>query len=591
MADNLDVRLRLQNARRFSSDSKRAAKDVDRIGDAADRTKRDAREAGSALRGIGAAGKFGFRGIGRLIGAAGGIYALGRGIRFVASEYTESARAGAQTDAVIKSTGRAAGISRSHVEGLAGALSRKAAIDDELIQSGANVLLTFKQIRNEAGRGNKMFDRATAAALDLSVAFGKDMRSSSVMVGKALNDPIKGITALNRVGVTFSEKQKEQVAALVESGDKLGAQKIIIKELESQVKGSAKAQAQPMDRLKVGWANLAESVGRLAAPAVNRGISKAADMVADLEDSLMPIWERGDLGFEEKMERSLPLVEKTFKKAKVGEALGDAVEAGAPIIADAMATAAPRAAKSFVNAFQNAGPWGKLATAAFLTHKLGGFRGAGGWAAGRFADRFGKRLSLTSIFRRTARQGAAAGSAEAIGTMTGQGAGSLSMWAARRERGFTRVGRGIGMFIGRGIVVGVIAGIALFGPEIKRFFQGVVDDALGDIDLSWGPFDLHPDIAGGIGGFRFPDFGGGGGGGRTHLRGLPDFAAPLRGGGGKHPRRRGPGAHTSSLPVRSLGGADAGGPIVIELQHTTFLDGEVVAKNSAKHIRRRRASK
>jgi hypothetical protein len=241
-----------------------------------------------------------------------------------------------------------------------------------------------------------------------------------------------------------------------------------------------------------------------------------------------------------------------------------------------------------VNAFQNAGPWGKLATAAFLTHKLGGFRGAGGWAAGRFADRFGKRLSLTSIFKRTARQGAAAGSAEAVGIMAGQGAGSLSMWARRREPAFTRVGRGIGMFIGRGIVVGVIAGIALFGPEIKRFLQGLVDDAIGDIDLSWGPFDLHPNIGGGLGNLRLPDLGdGGGGGGGGRLRGLPDFAAPLR--PRARPRRRSPGAHTSSLPVRgSAAGVTGDGDIVIN--NVTTLDGEVVAKSVNRVVRRMRAA-
>ena len=30
----------------------------------------------------------------------------------------------------------------------------------------------------------------------MSVALGKDMKSSAIQVGKALNDPIKGVTAL-----------------------------------------------------------------------------------------------------------------------------------------------------------------------------------------------------------------------------------------------------------------------------------------------------------------------------------------------------------------------------------------------------------
>jgi hypothetical protein len=577
MADDLDVRLRLQNARRFSSDTKRAAKDVDRIGDAADRTKRDAREAGTALRGIGAAGRRGFSGIGRILGAAGGIYALSRGIRSVAEEYTEAARSGAQTDAVIRSTRGVAGLTRTEVEGLAAALSRKAAIDDELIQSGANVLLTFKEIRNEAGRGNKIFDRATAAALDLSVAFGKDMRSSSVLVGKALNDPVKGLTALTRVGVAFTDQQTEQVKALVESGDKLGAQRIIIRELESQVKGSAKAQAQPMDKLRVGWANLQESIGRLAAPAVNKGIQKAADLVGDLEESLAPIWERGDLAFEEKMERSLPRIEKAFEKAEVGEGLGKAVEAGVPIIADAMAAASPRAAKAFVTGFKNAGPWGQLLTVAFLTQKMGGFRAAGSWGARAFMDRFGPRLTLKSIFRTAATEGAAAGSTAAASTMAGEGAGSLAMANTRKARGFRRAGRIAGRFIGFGIAAGAIAAFldSDFRDQIEEELSGWANDVFGlfggdPLAPSSGPsmtegqrlMDENP-------GFRF--------------HGKPKVPR------NRNPIGRKPKARAQSLPVRSVGSSLDGGEWV-GIPWQINLDKEVLAKGTAKAVRRRKAS-
>lgn len=551
--DSIDIRMRLRDARRFSTDAKRTAKDVDRIGAAADRTKRDAREASTALRGIGAAGRRGFGGIGRIIGAVGGVYALSRGIRSVATQYTEAARAGAQTDAVIKSTGGVAGITRTRVEGLAAALSRKAAVDDELIQSGENVLLTFKDIRNEAGKGNKIFDRATTAALDLSVAFGKDMRSSSVMVGKALNDPIKGLTALTRVGVGFSAQQTEQVKSLVESGDKLGAQKIIIKELESQVKGSAKAQAQPMDRLKVGWENLQESIGRLAAPAVNRGIKQAAALVGDLEEALSPIWERGDLGFEEKMERSMPLVEKAFANAKVGDGLAKAVEAGIPIIANAAAQASPRAAKAFVTGFKNAGPWGQLITLAFLTHKLGGFSAAGSWAARRFTERFG-------------------------GTLGGTGRGSLGGAMDRQKGAFSRAGTKVGRAFGVAAAVAAVAEIWIHRDEIENAFSDIANDFFG----MFGGDPLAPS----------------GGPSMTPNQRLmdenPGFVAP----GVPKKRRRGRhpigpsskgSAHTQSLPVRARGSA-AGGDEWVAFPFVVQLENEVLAKGTAKAVRRARAA-
>jgi hypothetical protein len=97
-------------------------------------------------------------------------------------------------------------------------LSNKAAIDDETIQKGLNLLLTFRDIRNEAGKGNDVFNQTAKAAVDMSSAFtaaGKNMSVSDAMlqIGKAVNDPEKGMSRLTRVGVTFTKQQQDQVKA------------------------------------------------------------------------------------------------------------------------------------------------------------------------------------------------------------------------------------------------------------------------------------------------------------------------------------------------------------------------------------------
>lgn len=169
------------------------------------------------------------------------------GAAFVAYKELASAEAvAAQTEAAIKSTGGAANVTAGHVERLGTQLSRLSGYDDELIKSGANLLLTFKNVHNEAGRGNDIFDRATRSALNLSVAGFGDLSSTSKMLGKALNDPVLGMTALTRAGVTFSQAQKDTIKALVESGDTLGAQKLILREVESQVGGSARAYGETL---------------------------------------------------------------------------------------------------------------------------------------------------------------------------------------------------------------------------------------------------------------------------------------------------------------------------------------------------------
>ena len=189
----------------------------------------------------------------------------------------ESARIGRETERVIRTTGASAWTSAAQVSALAGAISEKTGADDEAIQSGANLLLTFTRVQNAAGEGNDVFDQATQAALDMSTALGTDMSSSAVQLGKALNDPIKGITALTRSGVSFTEQQRTQITAMVEAGDILGAQKVILGELQTEFGGAAEAAGTPLDKLKVKVGNLQEAIGGALIPIV----STAATVIGD----------------------------------------------------------------------------------------------------------------------------------------------------------------------------------------------------------------------------------------------------------------------------------------------------------------------
>ena len=204
-----------------------------------------------------------------IAGAFAGIQ-IGGFLKGAVEEAAESAKIGRVTEQTIKATGAAAKVTADQVGALATSLSNKTAVDDELVQTGANLLLTFKNIRNEAGKNNNIFDKATAAALDLSAGGFGSVESASVMLGKALNDPIKGVTALGRVGVTFTQQQKDQIKTLVESNDILGAQKVILGEVESQVGGLAEASADPMKKLQVQFGNLKESIGGALLPVITR---------------------------------------------------------------------------------------------------------------------------------------------------------------------------------------------------------------------------------------------------------------------------------------------------------------------------------
>lgn len=227
----------------------------------------------SAKSSSGAVGKLGA--VSGLV-AASGVAALGVGLALCVKESMAAQKVQAQTTAVIKSTGGAAGVSAEHVGKLAGQLRDMSGVDDEVVQSGENMLLTFTNIQNKVGKGNDVFDQATKATLDLSVAMGKDMQSSAILVGKALQDPIKGCTALRKVGVQLTDSQAALIKKMVESGDVMGAQKVILAELNREFGGSAAAAggtlAGKLEILKSKFGDLKQAIGDKLIPVLSQAV-------------------------------------------------------------------------------------------------------------------------------------------------------------------------------------------------------------------------------------------------------------------------------------------------------------------------------
>lgn len=217
---------------------------------------------------------------GRALAAAGVAAAAASFFKGAFSEARESAKVTRLTESAIKATGGAAKITAAQVADLASAISNKTGKDDEAIQSGQNMLLTFKNIQNAAGRNNDIFNQASTVLTDMVAAMNggevtqENMSKGAIQLGKALNDPIKGVGALSRVGVTFTDAQKEQIKTLVETGDTMGAQKIILAELKSEFAGAAKATSDPADRARVAWGNLQETIGTKLIPAFSGLIEK-----------------------------------------------------------------------------------------------------------------------------------------------------------------------------------------------------------------------------------------------------------------------------------------------------------------------------
>lgn len=191
------------------------------------------------------------------------------------NKFIEQEKAEAQLGATLKSTNNVIGLTAAQLKEMAKGLQSVTAYSDETIIGAENLLLTFTNI------GKDVFPQALETVLDMSTALGQDLKSSSIQLGKALQDPILGVTALRRVGVNFNEEAQKMIKNLVDTGRAGEAQAYILKELQTEFGGSARAARETLGgalaALKNSFGDLQESLG-----------AKFAPIIKDLADNLLP---------------------------------------------------------------------------------------------------------------------------------------------------------------------------------------------------------------------------------------------------------------------------------------------------------------
>lgn len=212
--------------------------------------------------------------LGKLAGAvAGGVL-----FKAVIDATVEQERVTKQLEQTLKATGNAAGLNKDQLLTMAAGMQQVTTYGDEAVIGAQNLLLTFKEI------GGDVFPRALEAVLDMSTTLGGDLKSSAIQLGKALNDPIKGVSALGEAGVQFTEQQRGTIKALVDSGRVADAQAIILAELEGQMGGTARAAR---DTLGGAISSLKNAFGDLLeGDAGGEGVKGATQSINELTNTL-----------------------------------------------------------------------------------------------------------------------------------------------------------------------------------------------------------------------------------------------------------------------------------------------------------------
>ena len=141
----------------------------------------------------------------------------------------------AKLNSVLQTTGAVAWTTTRELTDMARTLAHETGRTVDEVMSLQTTLIKFGTVTGEA------FDRATAAAVDMAAVMGKDLVSAANAIGRALEDPVQGLQMLNRQGIVFSASQRELIKTLMESGDQLGAQNLILGQLEGSFQGAAAA--------------------------------------------------------------------------------------------------------------------------------------------------------------------------------------------------------------------------------------------------------------------------------------------------------------------------------------------------------------
>lgn len=266
---------------------------------------------------------------------------LAVGIKDSFDQLTQGQAVVAQTKQRLADLGDSATVSAAHVADLAHELQGVSGTNQNVIQSAENVVLTFHSIQNEGDGLNAVFDRTTKAALDLSAAGFGDVTNTAKQLGKALEDPSVGMTALRRVGVTFTTAQVDVIKSLQQTGDLLDAQKLILDQVESKVGGAAAAYGNTLggqlDKAKASLLETGAAILQTLNPALT-GLAKGAASAATAFEALPPAVIAGVVAFG---------VLKLAIDSTIGQALIASITAAASNFADFFALIGTEGAAAF----------------------------------------------------------------------------------------------------------------------------------------------------------------------------------------------------------------------------------------------------
>ena len=162
-------------------------------------------------------------------------------------------------------------------------------VDAASITMTQSKLATFADLAKTAGVVDGAFDRATRAAIDLAATGFGSAESNAVMLGKALSDPERGLTALRRTGTLTTDQIDKIKAAFEQSGNRAEYMGNVLSAVERQVKGTAAATANGSERMSRAFEQLRDEIGKPLSDQFDRIAQGLIDQLPRLKEAAASI--------------------------------------------------------------------------------------------------------------------------------------------------------------------------------------------------------------------------------------------------------------------------------------------------------------
>ena len=186
----------------------------------------------------------------------------------------------------LKSTGRFTEAASAAMMDVSDSLEITTGVAGTLINEVIGLGLTFTNIPAQS------MDRFSEAALDMTAGMNQGqisaekLKTTTIMLGKALNDPIRNLAALSKNGVTLNESQQDLITSYARFGMLMKAQTVILEEVERQFKDKASLDSyeKTMRDLTTALDNLKKAIGA----DLSLNIKALADAMAEFVRNTKP---------------------------------------------------------------------------------------------------------------------------------------------------------------------------------------------------------------------------------------------------------------------------------------------------------------